>query len=162
MKTIPSFFLLLKVVLCVQLVSLGESSGASLSRDRHNLHGDLETESLDQVGGFRVDFQLAVVGVRQVQSRNFGDVLVLSFSFFFLQLKRDASDGTLLNSLHQVGGVTSDLVTQSLGLDNGDFRSQSLVGFEVKSQLGVESFDEDLRGSLNSLSSNTTLVLLVI
>lgn len=122
------------------------------------MHGDLETEGLDQVGGFRVDFQLAVVGVRQVQSRNFGDVLVLSFSFFFLQLERDASDGTLLNSLHQVGGVTGDLVTQSLRLDDGDFRSQSLVGFEVKSQLGVESFNEDLGGSLNSLSSNTTLV----
>lgn len=139
------------------LVSLGKSSGTSLSRDSNSLHRNLEAQRLDQVGGFSVNFQLTVGGVRQVQSRDFGDVLILSFSFFFLQLEGDTSDGTLLNSLHQVGGVTGNLVSQSLGLDNGDFLSQSLVGFKVKSQLGVESFNEHLGGSLHSLSSNTTL-----
>lgn len=58
-----------------------------------------------------------------------------------------------------MGGVTSNLVSESLGLDLSDLASQSLVGLEVQSQLWVESLDQNLRGSLDSLSSNTTLKL---
>lgn len=148
------------ITLFVHLVSLGESSGTSLGRDRNNLHGDLEAQGLDHLGGLGVNLQLAVSGVRQVQSRNLGDVLVLSLSLLLLQLERDASDGTLLNSLHQVGGVTGNLVSQLLGLDDSDLRGQSLVGLEVEGQLGVESLNEHLGGSLHGLSSDTALCLL--
>lgn len=93
----------------------------------------------------------------QVQSRNLWDVLVLSLSLFLLQLERDTSDWTLLNSLHQVGGVTSNLVSESLGLDLSNLGGQSLVGLEVQGQLWVVSLDQHLGGSLDCLSSNATL-----
>lgn len=57
-----------------------------------------------------------------------------------------------------MGGVTSNLVSESLGLDLSDLAGQSLVGLEVQGQLWVESLDQNLRGSLDSLSSNTTLI----
>lgn len=139
-----------------RLVSLGESSWTSLGRDGNGLQRNLETQGLDQVSGLGVNLQLTV-GVGQVQSRDLWDVLVLSLTLLFLQLERDTSNWTLLNSLHQVGGVTSNLVSESLRLDLGDLRGQSLVGLEVQSQLWVKSFDQNLRGSLDSLSSNATL-----
>lgn len=56
-----------------------------------------------------------------------------------------------------MGGVTSNLVSESLGLDLSDLSGQSLVGLEVQGQLWVVSLDQNLRGSLDSLSSNATL-----
>jgi hypothetical protein len=50
-----------------------------------------------------------------------------------LKLQGDASDRTSLDSLHQVGGETSDFVSQSLGRDDGDFIRDSLVRGEVES-----------------------------
>lgn len=118
---------------------------------------DLEAQSLNQVSGLGVNLQLAV-GVGQVQSGDLWDVLVLSLTLLLLQLERDTTDWALLDSLHQVGGVTSDLVSESLRLDLSNLGGQSLVGLEVQSQLWVESFNQNLRGSLDSLSSNTTLI----
>lgn len=138
------------------LVSLGESSWASLGRDGNSLKRNLETQGLDQVSGLGVNLQLTT-SVGQVQGRDLWDVLVLSLSLLFLQLEGDTSNWTLLNSLHQVGGVTSNLVSESLGLDLSDLSGQSLVGLEVQGQLWVVSLDQNLRGSLDSLSSNATL-----
>lgn len=56
-----------------------------------------------------------------------------------------------------MGGVTSDLVSESLRLDLSDLRGQSLVGLEVEGQLWVESLDQHLGSSLDSFSSNATL-----
>lgn len=47
----------------LKLVSLSKTSWTSLSRDGDGLDWDLETQGLDQVSGFRVNFQLTV-GVR--------------------------------------------------------------------------------------------------
>lgn len=57
-----------------------------------------------------------------------------------------------------MGGVTSNLVSESLGLDLSNLGGQSLVGLEVQGQLRVVSLDQNLRGSLDSLSSNATLI----
>ena len=43
-------------------------------------------------------------GLSNLQGRDVGDVLVLPFPLLLLQSERDSSDGSLLNSLHQVGG----------------------------------------------------------
>ena len=59
------------------------------------------------------------------------NVVVLSLSLLFLQLEGDTSDGSSLNSLHQVRGETSNLVSKSLGRDNGDLIADLLVGVEV-------------------------------
>jgi len=61
----------------------------------------------------------------------FGDEIHLSLALLFLKLERDASNGSLLDSLHQVGGESSDLVSQSLGLDHGHIVDDALVYMEV-------------------------------
>ena len=117
----------------------------------------LQTQRFNQVRSLVVNVQ-NTVRTRQVQSRDFWDVLVLSFSFFFLQFERDTSNWTLLDSLHQMGGVTSNLVSQSLGLDSGDFITKSLVGLEIQSQLWIVTFNQSLRSTLDGLGSNSTLL----
>ena len=60
-----------------------------------------------------------------------GNEIHLSLALLFLKLERDASNGSLLDSLHQVGGEASDLVSQSLGLDHGHIVDDALVYMEV-------------------------------
>ena len=57
-----------------------------------------------------------------------------------------------------MSGETSDLVTETLGGDDGDLGSNLLVGLEVQSQTRIVLLDEDLGGPLDSLSSNATLL----
>jgi len=106
----------------------------------------------EQVLGLLVDVEhtaLAVLG--KVQRRDLGDVLVLALTLLFLQLEGDTTDGTALDTLHQVGGVAGDLVAQALRGDDGDFITDPLVGLEVESELGVVSLDDDLGGLLDGL-----------
>lgn len=51
-----------------------------------------------------------------------------------MESEGDASDWSLLNTLHQVGGETGDLVSKSLGLDNCNVVDDSLVDMEVVGQ----------------------------
>jgi hypothetical protein len=55
-------------------------------------------------------------------------------TYLFLESERNASDGSLLDSLHQVGGEASDLVSKSLCLDHGDVVDDSLIYMEVVGQ----------------------------
>ena len=83
--------------------------------------GETYAHGLEKVLGLLVDVEhaaLAVLG--EVESRDLGDVLVLALTLLFLELERDAADGTTLDALHQVGGVTGDLVAKTLGGDDGD------------------------------------------
>lgn len=57
-----------------------------------------------------------------------------------------------------MGSVTSDLVSQSLGLDGGDLITQSFVALEVQSQLWIVTFNQSLGSTLDGLSSNSTLL----
>ena len=61
----------------------------------------------------------------------FGDEVHLSLTLLFLESEGDTSDGTDLNSLHEMRSETGDLVSESLGLDNSDVIDDSLVGVEV-------------------------------
>ena len=56
-----------------------------------------------------------------------------------------------------MGGVTGNLVSQSLGLDGGDFITKSLVGLEIHSQLWIVTLNQSLRSTLDGLGSNSTL-----
>jgi hypothetical protein len=61
---------------------------------------------LEEVLGLGVDVELTVVGVLgEVQSRDLGNVLILALSLLLLELEGDTTDGTTLDTLHQVGGV---------------------------------------------------------
>ena len=75
--------------------------------------------------GVRVNLESAL---GDGDGRDLGDVVVLSLPLLLLELERDTSDGSLLNSLHQVGGEPGDLVTESLGGDDGNLVGDSLVG----------------------------------
>ena len=63
-----------------------------------------------------------------------GNEIHLSLALFLLETKRDTSDGSLLNSLHQVSGETSNLVAESLCLDLADVIDDPLVDMEVVGQ----------------------------
>jgi hypothetical protein len=56
-----------------------------------------------------------------------------------------------------VSGETSNLVTKTLGLDDGNFIKDLLVDLEVKSKTRIVLFNNDTRSLLDSLGSNTTL-----
>jgi hypothetical protein len=86
------------------------------------------------------------------------DVVILSLSFLFLQLERDSSNGSSLNSSHQVSGESSDFVSQSLRWDDRDFVTDLLVGVEIESESGVELLDNYSRGSLDGFSTNSSPV----
>lgn len=68
------------------------------------------TKVLQQVLRLNIDVELASLGVLgEVEGRNLGDVLILALSLLFLKLEGDTTDGSSLNSLHQVGGVAGNL-----------------------------------------------------
>lgn len=132
---------------------------------------------LEQVLGLSVDIQLARLGVLgEVEGGDLRYVLILALTLLLLQLEGDTADGTLLNTLHQVGGVAGNLVAkrdvslatgesvtgdlwclpQALGGDDGDFIADPLVGLEVEGQAGVVPLNEDLRRLLDGLGADAT------
>jgi hypothetical protein len=52
--------------------------------------------------------------------------------------------------------VSSHLVAQALGGNDGNLIADALVGLEVESQLGVVTLNDDLGGLLDSLGTNAT------
>lgn len=57
--------------------------------------------------------------------------VVLSLSLLLLKLERDTANGTSLNPLHQVGGESSNLVSKTLGRNDGNLIADLLVGVAV-------------------------------
>merc|ERR1719230_2412867 len=105
----------------------------------------LEVELLDHL----VDNRVSEVDDRQLDRGLLWDEIHLSFSFLFLKLERDASDGTLLNSLHKMRGITSNLVAKTFRLNNGDIINDALVEVEILRQLAVVLLDQRSGGSLD-------------
>lgn len=62
--------------------------------------------------GIGVNLETSCTGIK---SGDFGDVVILALTLFFLELEGDAADGTLLDTLHQVSGEAGDFVAQALG-----------------------------------------------
>jgi len=111
----------------------------------------LKVQGLEQVLGLGIDLD-----GRGVESRDLGDVVVLALTLLLLKLEGDTADGTTLDTLHQVSGVTGDLVAQALGGNDGDLIANALVGLEVQSELGVVALNDDLRRSLDSLGADSS------
>ena len=74
--------------------------------------------------------------------RLLGDEIHLALTLLFLESEGDASDGSNLDSLHQVGGESGDLVSESLRLDNSDVIDDTFVGVEVVGKLSVVFLDD--------------------
>jgi hypothetical protein len=78
-------------------------------------------QALEQVLGLLVDVEstrLAVLG--EVEGRDLGNVLILALTLLFLKLEGDTTDGTTLDALHQMCGISGDLVPEALGGDDGN------------------------------------------
>lgn len=67
------------------------------------------TQALEEVLCLNIDIKLSALVLGNIEGRDFGDVLILAFSLFFLELEGDTTDRTTLNTLHQMGGVTGNL-----------------------------------------------------
>lgn len=85
----------------VGLLLLGDSDDVDLEV--------VEAEGLEEILGVGVDIELAGLGLGDIQSGDLRDVLVLALTLLLLELEGDTADGATLDTLHQVGGVTSDL-----------------------------------------------------
>lgn len=58
-----------------------------------------------------------------------------------------------------MGGETGNLVTETLGVNDGDFIKDLLVDLEIESKTRVVLLDNNTGCLLDSLSSNATLQL---
>ena len=106
--------------------------------------------------GHGVSVDLDALGVDGTDVRN---VVQPSLSLLFLELERNTSNWTSLDTLHQVGGVTGDLVPKSLRLDDGNVVTQTLVGVEVQGHPVVVLLYDGAARALHGLRPNTTLGL---
>ena len=71
--------------------------------------------------GIAVDLQPSCA---RIESRNLRNVVVLPLTLFFLEFEGDTTDGSFLDTLHQVSREAGDLVAQALGRDDGLQESQ--------------------------------------
>ena len=85
-----------------------------------------------------------------------------SLALLLLELERNTSDRTLLDSLHEMSDISSNLVSQTLGGNNGDFFGDLLVQLEVQCELLVVLLNNVSGGSLNSLGSDSSHVSLAV
>ena len=132
------------------------------------------TKALEEILCLGINLQSILV-LSEVEGGNFGDVLILSLTLLFLELEGDTTDGTTLNTLHQMCGVTGNLliymsecdsspqmpsssylVAETLGSNDCDLIADSLVGLEIEGQLWVVSLNDDLGGLLDGLGTNAT------
>lgn len=60
--------------------------------------------------GIAVNFE---TGDARIQGRDLWNVVVLALTLLFLQLEGDAANGALLDTLHQMGGESSNLVAET-------------------------------------------------
>ena len=104
-----------------------------------------------------VENLIAGLDVLDLDLRSLGDEIHLSLTLLFLESERDTADGSDLDSLHEMGGETGDLVSESLGLDDSAVINDSFVGVEIVGEFTVVFLDDSSGGSLDSLSSNATL-----
>jgi hypothetical protein len=69
------------------------------------------TKALEELLCLVVHLQSILV-LSEVEGRNFGDVLILSLTLLFLELEGDTTDGTTLNTLHQMCCVAGNLIIE--------------------------------------------------
>lgn len=77
------------------------------------IEGKTYAHALKQVLGLRVDVELAGLGLGNIQSGDLRNVLILALTLLLLELEGDTADRATLDTLHKVGGVTSDLYQSS-------------------------------------------------
>merc|ERR1719428_1254762 len=114
---------------------------------------DFEVDSFEHLLGGVVELKWFA------KSGLFWDVVVSSFSFFFLKFDGDTSNWSLLDSFHGVGDETGNLVFQVLGWHDGDFIDDSGVGVEIEAQFGVVFLDDSSGRFFNGLGSYSSHIV---
>ena len=79
----------------------------------------------------------------------------------FLQLQRNSSYGTSLNSLHEMSYEPRDLVSHSLRRNHGDLIADLLVRLKVESEFTVVFLDDFSAVVFHRFRSNTSLFIIV-
>jgi hypothetical protein len=90
-----------------------------------------------------------------LQGTNLRNEVQTTLTLLLLKLQGDVTDGSLGNTLHKVGGETSNLVTHTLGGGDGDLIDDTLVGVEVESETGVVLLDDGTCGFLDGLGADS-------
>lgn len=68
------------------------------------------TKALEKILCLSINIKLSALGVLgEVEGGDFGYVLIFSLTFLFLKFERDTTDGTPLDTLHQMGSISSYL-----------------------------------------------------
>merc|ERR1712079_379358 len=137
-------------------------TGSALTVQVLSLHAWDEVSDAEVLDHLLQDSVVASIDAVDLNLGTLGDEIHLSLALFLLETKRDTSDGSLLDSLHQVSGETSNLVAESLCLDLADIIDDSLVDMEVVGQLAIVLFDECPGGSLDGLGSNSSHLLFLL
>ena len=78
-----------------------------------------------------------------------------------LKLEGDTTDGTLLDTLHEMGDETSDLVAHGLGGDESNLSADTLVGVEIESEARIVLLDDSACSLLDGLYANATHLVLL-
>jgi len=129
------------------------------------LAGFLDTDAAGDTGFHTLEHALSdgvnldTISDLLVHPRNFGDEVETLFTFFFLHLEGDATDGTASETLHDVGGVTGDLVLELLGDTEGDVKDDTLVVVVVAAEAGEVVFNDLAGGTLGGLGTDLTHVV---
>ena len=110
------------------------------------------SHGLQQVPGLLVDSNGLLL-----QGTNLRNEVQTTLTLLLLKLQGDVTDGSLGNTLHKVGGESSNLVTHTLGGGDGDLIDDTLVGVEVKSKTGVVLLDDGTCGFLDGLGADSLL-----
>ena len=108
------------------------------------------SHSFQQVPGLLVNSNSLLL-----QGTNLGNKVQFTLTLLLLKLQGDVTDRSLGNTLHQVGGETSNLVTHTLGGGDGNLINKTLVGVEVKSKTGVVLLDDSTCGLLDGLGADS-------
>ena len=88
---------------------------------------------------------------------NLGNKVQAPFSLLLLKLQRNSSNRALLDSLHEVGDETSDLISHSLGRNDCHLAGDALVGVKIQRQTRIVLLDNDSRRLLDGFSSDTLI-----
>ena len=87
---------------------------SNLSVDGNTVEATV-AQVLQEVAGVGVDGDGLLL-----EGRDLGDEVHSALALLFLELERDAADGSTLDALHQVGDVAGNHVAQSLGWDHSN------------------------------------------
>jgi len=129
----------------VRTTDLDTLDASNLKTLRNNTH------SLKHGASLRVDLNSLDGNLRHL-----GNVVITTLTLLLLKLEGNATDRALLDTLHEMGNETSDLVAHGLGRNECNLSADTLVGVEIESKTRIVLLDDGTCSLLDGLYTNTT------